>query len=79
MARKFYRVYFNRRSEAPQIWSVDEGDQTTEINVQWVRFEGIFSETVFDSTVTDKENSPCAWIGFYAKAEFEGGGVSFHG
>ncbi|HKS94988.1 MAG TPA: hypothetical protein VJV74_02520 [Terriglobia bacterium] len=29
-----YRVYFNKSKEAPQVWSVDEGDTRTEINVR---------------------------------------------
>jgi hypothetical protein len=32
-----YRCYFNRKAEAPQVFSVDEGDQSTETNVLgWV-------------------------------------------
>lgn len=28
-----YRVYYNRSQDFPQLWSVDEGDQSTEFNV----------------------------------------------
>lgn len=28
-----YRVYYNRSLDWPQVWSIDEGDQTTESNV----------------------------------------------
>ena len=28
-----YRLYFNREQDWPQLWSIDEGDQTTEFNV----------------------------------------------
>lgn len=31
--KKTFRVYFNRHAEAPQVWSVDEGTQETEVNV----------------------------------------------
>jgi hypothetical protein len=26
-------TYFNRHREAPQVWAIDEGDQSSEINV----------------------------------------------
>ena len=32
-----YRIYFNRKNEAPQVFSVDCGDQSTEINVSHVQ------------------------------------------
>jgi hypothetical protein len=30
---KTFRLYFNRHAEAPQVWSIDEGDQSSEVNV----------------------------------------------
>lgn len=32
-----FRAYFNRHAEAPQVCSIDEGEQTTEINVIGIR------------------------------------------
>lgn len=36
-----YRVYYNRTENEPQVWSVDEGDQSTEINVTGIKFHGV--------------------------------------
>lgn len=52
-----FRVYFNRKREAPQVWSIDEGDQSTEVNVinfrlgPWVTAEGEYNgQRVNDTT-----------------------------
>jgi hypothetical protein len=78
MAR-LYRAYFNKLSEAPQVWSVDEGNQGSEINVQWIIFKDVTAHSVFDGTVVDRQNVPCAWIEVLGEAEFRDGGVIFHG
>jgi hypothetical protein len=59
---KLYRVYFNRLNEAPQVWSVDEGTQDSEINVTAVTLVDCFAETKVDLGETDTENRPKAWI-----------------
>lgn len=59
---KLYRAYFNRLNEAPQVWSVDEGDQSSEINVTAVSFRNceVISRTNLGET--DIENKPKAWF-----------------
>lgn len=42
-----YRIYFNRKKDAPQVWSVDEGSQESEINVREVRLHGVFAKFVY--------------------------------
>jgi hypothetical protein len=54
------RVYFNRKS-AEHIWSVDNGTQKTEIQVDKVIIQG-HAETKQDFSVQDRENQPCCWI-----------------
>lgn len=57
-----YRVYFNRTSDAPLVWSVDEGTQETEQN-----FESV---TILNANVTSRWNPqetvnqfrPKAWL-----------------
>lgn len=59
---KLYRVYFNRLNEAPQIWSVDEGEQTTEINVIGVSIHDCVVETKCDLKETVNRDRPRAWL-----------------
>lgn len=59
---KLFRVYFNRLNEAPQIWSIDEGDQTTEINVTGLTMMGCDVESKCNLSETDTENRPKAWF-----------------
>jgi hypothetical protein len=54
-----YRVYFNQAKEAPQIWSVDQGDVSTELNVSAVHIEA-FSFTA--SNLEQKWPEPKAWL-----------------
>src|ERR1017187_4013839 len=35
------RVYFNRRDEFPEVWSVDDDNQANEINVSQIITQGI--------------------------------------
>jgi hypothetical protein len=61
-----YRAYFNRKREAPQVWSIDEGEQTSEINVQGFRLlPGCTARSVFNNTKPN-EDSPSAWIEIHA-------------
>lgn len=34
--KKYYRVYYNSKSDYPFVWSVDEGTSDTEINYRGV-------------------------------------------
>lgn len=59
----FYRVYFNRKNEQPQVWSVDEGRQTSEMNIIGaVIHMGVLSETYWDREGTVNRDTPCAWV-----------------
>lgn len=59
---KLYRVYFNRLNEAPQVWSVDEGTQASEINVSAVSLVNCDAETKVDLAETVNRDRPKAWI-----------------
>ena len=50
------RVYFNRHSEAPNVWSVDLGDQSSEINVQRiVKVEVPFTATIYKPEIAGRD------------------------
>lgn len=36
-----YRIYYNRMSDFPQVWSIDEGTSSTEINVVGFELLGV--------------------------------------
>lgn len=55
-----YRFYFNRHAEAPQVWSVDEGDQTTEVNVKQVVCY-VKATSHYNGTKVNPD-SPSAWF-----------------
>lgn len=55
-----YRVYFNRHSDFPLVWSVDHGTQETEVNVRKVVTRNV--RTYTDSGPGDNLNSPTVWI-----------------
>jgi len=58
-----FRVYFNRKNEFPQVWSIDYGTQESEINVQRVELNGCNATTVYKPEgVTDFNSMPCAWF-----------------
>lgn len=57
-----YRVYFNRKNEYPQIWSVDEGDQKSEINVSDFKFHRVSAESRADLSVKPNNDTPIAWV-----------------
>jgi hypothetical protein len=59
---KRYRYYFNRWAELPQVWSVDQGDQTSEINVIAVRTEGCVTVTGCDPSETINRDRPKVWV-----------------
>jgi len=43
-----FRVYYNRHSDWPYIWSLDAGDLSTEVKVKSVQFHKVVAETGFD-------------------------------
>lgn len=57
-----YRVYFNRKNEAPQVFSVDEGDQSTEINVARVEGDRVSFRFHYDPAVKVNPDTPTAWM-----------------
>lgn len=58
-----YRIYFNRKREAPQVWSYDEGDQSTEVNIIDYKLHKIsLVEPGADFGVKANENSPTVWL-----------------
>jgi hypothetical protein len=46
-----YRVYYNRHSDYPYIWSIDAGTIDTEVKVVDVKFHKCVAETGFDRSV----------------------------
>lgn len=55
-----WRIYYNRRDELP--WSIDNGDQSTEINVSSVRCHRISLDSGFDQSIKPNRDVPCAWL-----------------
>jgi hypothetical protein len=51
-----YRAYFNRHSEWPYIWSVDEGTQKSETKVRDVYTYKCSTDTGYDPTVKSGDN-----------------------
>lgn len=58
-----YRIYFNRKAEAPQVWSVDEGQQGSEFNVSDFKIHAVgMVEPGADFSVKVNQDSPTVWI-----------------
>jgi hypothetical protein len=60
-----YRVYFNRKSEYPQVWAVDEGSQESEINVSSVEiYVPVISRCLSQEEMNsvDHNRAPVAWF-----------------
>jgi hypothetical protein len=58
----YLRVYFNKRSDFPNVWSVDDGNQDNEINVSKVCFGAeVYPETAYSGDKPN-EDSPVAWL-----------------
>ena len=63
---KHFRAYFNRHREQPQVWSIDEGDQSTEINVSSFAVNaGCIVASRYNGDKPN-EDSPSAWIEIHA-------------
>jgi hypothetical protein len=60
-----WRVYFNRSSEQPTVWSIDEGTQATEVNVKAVRLHRCNADTHWDPSIKVNPDTPCAWLDIY--------------
>lgn len=65
-----YRVYFNRAEDAPQVWSIDEGDTSTEINVLGV-VTYVQGRSGYDLSKAYPE--PKAWIEYEGKLRVQVG------
>jgi hypothetical protein len=60
--QKRFRVYFNRKREAPQVWSIDEGSQDSEVNLTaFVIGPGCISTSRYSGEPAN-DDSPSAWI-----------------
>lgn len=55
-----YRVYFNRWADAPMVWSVDQGDISTEINVSAIHMDAPC--TTGSNPACDNVREPRAWF-----------------
>lgn len=69
---KRYRCYFNRRSDAPRVWSIDEGDVSSEINVSAIHTRNADICTRTNLTERDTENKPMVWIEIWGTLKVEG-------
>lgn len=58
-----YRIYFNRKAEAPQVWSIDEGNQRSEFNVVDFKIHKVsMVEPGADFSVKVNQDTPTVWI-----------------
>jgi hypothetical protein len=57
-----FRVYWNRRAEKPCVWSVDDGSQDGEINVQAIKLHRCDVESHWDPDVPKNPDTPSAWF-----------------
>jgi hypothetical protein len=57
-----YRIFFNRKNEQPQVWSLDEGDQSTEINISSFLLHNVSADSHWDPSVKPNPDTPSAWI-----------------
>lgn len=73
-----FRVFYNRRSEAPQIWSIDWGSQSTELNVIGFRLHRCGAESKWDPNTPPNRDTPSAWLEItHAKLELKDGVAHF--
>lgn len=67
---RVFRAYFNRKREFPQIWSIDEGSQDSEVNVrEFFIAPGCMVHSRYDGTPVN-DNSPSAWLEIHADEYF---------
>lgn len=57
------RIYYNRRSDAPFVWSFDYGTQDTEEKIiRWV-LHGVYASEGHDDTIpAEDQEHPKVWI-----------------
>lgn len=73
---KRFRTYFNRHREFPQVWSIDEGTQESEVNViGFICHQGCEIESRYNGTKPN-EDSPSAWIEIRANYMYLVGGIA---
>lgn len=74
--RRIFRAYFNRKREAPQVWSIDEGSQDSEVNiVGFVVHPGCEIHSRYNGTKAN-EDSPSAWMDIHADHYYINAGVA---
>jgi hypothetical protein len=63
-----FRAYFNVKKDWPNVWSVDEGSQESEVHVSCVDFSGSGVLSAKTVALHEKPNptSPIAWIEVHA-------------
>lgn len=70
-----FRAYFNRRQDAPKVWSVDEGTQESEVNVTAFFADGCRMRSRYNGEAAN-ENTPVAWLEIDAARMEVAGGVA---
>jgi hypothetical protein len=55
-----FRVYFNRKEDAPRVVSIDNGSHAWEINAKTLKIEGVQLKSEFHGSATG--NAPCFWL-----------------
>ena len=62
-----YRAYFNRRQDAPLIWSIDEGSQASEQHVAQFTLElGTVARSIWNGKSSNPD-TPVAWLEIIAE------------
>ncbi len=57
------RIYFNKRGPLP--WSIDYGDQTTEVNVKLIHIQSAGTAITCEDFTHQDPEKPSAWLEFY--------------
>lgn len=76
-----YRVYYNKSSEYPWVWSIDSGTQDTEVKVKGIQFHKVEAEAAADLSVPigDTERPRVFFVVRYATLVIKDGiGSFFH-
>lgn len=60
MAGKTFRVYYHAKANFPQVWSIDEGQQVTEIHVKGFCILGC--TVTSEATDQNKPGEPAGWL-----------------
>lgn len=64
-------MYFNRSSDFPQVWSVDQGSHASEINVQFIKLSVLPIVSGYNPNAEYPE--PKAWFEVDGTLRIEGG------